>query len=406
MSRAETIEIGFDRPADDRYQRLRLIPWWNQQVLEEARVMVVGAGAIGNEVLKNLALLGVGTIFVIDLDLVENSNLSRSVLFRASDEGRPKALAAAEKTREMNPGVKAIGLKADICHDVGLGLFRSVDLVIGGLDNREARLSINEKCWKVNRPWIDGATETIAGLARVFMPPGGPCYECTMNELDFRLLNMRRSCALFRRGEILEGKVPTTPTTASVVAGIQVQEAVKILHGMEGKDTLAGRGFFFNGQTHDSYVVEYRRRENCLSHRTYREIGELDLATRDTSAGRLLEIARKIHGGNAVLELEHECVHFLECRKCREREEVFSALGRMEEKRARCPGCGRVRVAGLFHAIRGGETFLDRTLDRLGIPPNDLITVKAGRKEFHYELAGDRGFLEIAENGEKKQGRV
>ncbi len=73
---------------EDRYSRLRLIPWWDQERLGRARVMVVGAGAIGNELLKNLALLGIGKIFIADLDGIENSNLSRSILYRAGDEGK------------------------------------------------------------------------------------------------------------------------------------------------------------------------------------------------------------------------------------------------------------------------------------------------------------------------------
>ena len=89
----------------DRYGRLRLIPWWRQERLAAARVLVVGAGALGNEVLKNLALLGVGTVYVIDLDDVEPSNLSRSVLFRAEDGGRPKAEVAAQRAGEINPEV-------------------------------------------------------------------------------------------------------------------------------------------------------------------------------------------------------------------------------------------------------------------------------------------------------------
>src|SRR6516225_7212376 len=83
----------------DRYSRLRLISWWRQERLRDARVLVVGAGALGNEVLKNLALVGLGTIYVIDLDEVERSNLSRSVLFRSEDGGRAKAEVAAHRAR-------------------------------------------------------------------------------------------------------------------------------------------------------------------------------------------------------------------------------------------------------------------------------------------------------------------
>src|SRR3954453_12506956 len=99
MSVAEVLHI--DPNADeDRFARFRLIGWWDQQKLSRARALLIGVGAIGNEILKNLALLGVGNVFVTDLDVVANSNLSRSVLFRGSDCGRPKVEAAAERARD------------------------------------------------------------------------------------------------------------------------------------------------------------------------------------------------------------------------------------------------------------------------------------------------------------------
>src|SRR6476469_2190857 len=103
---------------DDRYSRLRLISWWEQDKLRAAKVLVVGAGALGNEVLKNLALLGVGRIVALDFDHIENSNLTRSVLFRARDRGRPKAEAAAEALRDINPDCRVTPLLANVITDV------------------------------------------------------------------------------------------------------------------------------------------------------------------------------------------------------------------------------------------------------------------------------------------------
>src|SRR5688572_3734677 len=91
---------------DDRFSRFRLIGWWDQERLSRARVLVIGAGALGNEILKNLALLGVGNVFIADLDRVANSNLSRSVLFREQDCGQPKVEVAAERTREIYPAMR------------------------------------------------------------------------------------------------------------------------------------------------------------------------------------------------------------------------------------------------------------------------------------------------------------
>src|SRR5690606_17272143 len=157
-------------------------------------------GALGNEIIKNLALLGVGNVAIADMDRIENSNLSRSVLYRAEHAGQPKATVAAQAAGQIYPDIRATAINANVVYDLGLGVYRWADVVLGGLDNREARLAINRACYKVNRPWIDGAIEVIQGQARVFVPPG-PCYECTMSETDWKLLQMRRSCNLLSKSE-------------------------------------------------------------------------------------------------------------------------------------------------------------------------------------------------------------
>ena len=251
---------------DDRYSRLRLIPWWRQERLAAAKVLVVGAGALGNEVLKNLALLGVGTTIVIDLDEVEPSNLSRSVLFRAEDGGRSKAVVAAARSREINPEVTFHPIHGDVITDVGLGTFADADVVIGCLDNREARLWVNRQCWKVSTPWVDAGIQEIQGVVKVFTPPHSACYECAMTERDYQLLNLRYSCPLLRREDILAGKVPTAPTIASMMAALEVQEALKLLHGLP---VAAGSALVFNGVANQFYSTKLPFRDDCLSHETY-----------------------------------------------------------------------------------------------------------------------------------------
>src|SRR5881275_2991994 len=103
MSTAEILTIRANDPpsADERFSRFGLIAWWDQKKLAEARVLVIGAGALGNEIIKNLALLGVGNIFIADRDRIENSNLSRSILYRESDNGTFKASAAARAAQDI-----------------------------------------------------------------------------------------------------------------------------------------------------------------------------------------------------------------------------------------------------------------------------------------------------------------
>lgn len=376
---------------EDRYDRLRLIPWWDQERLRQARVMVVGAGALGNEILKNLALLGVGRILIADLDDIEDTNLTRAILFRKSDTGRAKALVAAEKVREVNPDVQAEAHVGDVNYDLGLGVYREMDLVFGALDNREARVTINANCWKLGIPWVDGAIEMIQGVARVFVPgEGAPCYECTMSELDYKLLSQRRSCALLSRDDVLQGKVPTTPTVASVIGGIQVQEAVKLLHADRQLPTLAGRGFFFNGLTHDSYLVQYQYREDCPAHEHMFEIVELDASAATLTGREMLALVQADLGSAARVEFERELCTHLRCVQCAETREYFRSLGRVTVSEATCPKCGELCDPVLTHSLGGEETYLDRTLAKLGVPPYDIVTGRAGLNMRHYLLAADR----------------
>src|SRR6188474_779988 len=101
----DPITISLDDDSDDRFGRFRLIGWWDQARLARAKVLVIGAGALGNEIIKNLALLGVGNVLIADMDRIENSNLSRSVLYREGDTGKFKAEVAARAAKDIYPQI-------------------------------------------------------------------------------------------------------------------------------------------------------------------------------------------------------------------------------------------------------------------------------------------------------------
>ncbi len=371
---------------DDRYGSLRLIGWWRQERLAAARVLVVGAGALGNEVLKNLALLGVGTTYVIDLDRVEPSNLSRSVLFRAADGGRPKAEVAAERAVELNPDCRVIGLHGDVITDVGLGLFGDVDVVIGCLDNREARLWVNRQCWKAGTPWVDAGIQEIQGVVKVFVPPDSACYECTMTSRDYELLNRRYSCPLLRREDILEGKVPTAPTIASMMAALEVQEALKILHGLP---VAAGSALVFNGVGNQFYTTKLPRRDDCLSHETYPEPLDLPLGHRDPASALFAAAAASLPGPLA-LALDRDLVTGITCPACGGHTEVFRPRTRVALAEATCPRCDRPGQPEVIHRVEAGTPLADRSLAALGIPPYDVVRVEAPGGTGFFRLAADR----------------
>lgn len=385
----EILKIG-DSSDSGRFSRFDLIGWWEQQRLAEAKVLLIGVGAIGNEVLKNLALLGIGNVVVVDLDTIENSNLSRSVLFRAEDCGRSKAEVGATRAREIYPDIHVQPIVANAVFDLGLGLYRWADVVIGGLDNREARVAINRAAARAGKVWIDGAIERLDGVARVFDPACGPCYECTMNAVDWKMLEARRSCALLSRSEMEQGKVPTTPTTASVIAGIQCQEAVKYLHGL---DVLEGQGFIFEGMSHQSYVVSYTRKDDCPSHELDAPVEVLPWSAAEITVRDFLVRVRQDLGPEAVIETNSDLLASLHCPQCEETETVWTSLGKVTEASARCPRCRENRVPEMVHTLDEHVSCLDRTLTEIGVPRWDILAGRAGLEQRFYEFNGDRDFV-------------
>jgi adenylyltransferase/sulfurtransferase len=371
---------------DDRFDRFRRIEWWKQNRLSEAKVLVIGAGALGNEILKNLALLGAGNIFVADLDSIEESNLSRSVLFRSGDRGKSKAKVAAAAVKSIYPDVNIQAFHGNVIYDLGLGVFEWADVVIGGLDNREARLEINRACWKVNRPLIDGATEVLNGLVRVFAPPDGACYECTMSEQDWALLKERRGCFGMEAAGLPRFVIPTTPITASVIAAIQCQELVKLLHGAP---SLAGNGLVFNGGNNDMYTFRINRNEDCNSHNTFDRIVDTGLSVSVVTAREFLTIALAELGPGAVVEFPHTLLTYLRCPVCGAAEEVFRPVGSLKEDRALCRSCGKVREADTLRHLTGAEDFLDRPVSALAVPPFAIVTASRRGQMVGFRFSGD-----------------
>ncbi len=388
MTHPPTVTVGAQDIHEDRYSRLSLIPWWDQQKIRGTRVLVIGAGALGNEILKNLALLGFEKIVVVDFDKIEESNLSRSVLFRSEDVGQFKAHVAARGAAAISPLTEVRPLIANVVHDCGLGLIAWSDVILAGLDNREARLWINRSAWKMNRPWIDGAIEGINGVARVFLPGSAPCYECTLGEMDWKLLEQRMSCNLLLREANAEGKVPTTPTISSIIAGIQVQEAVKLIHGLP---TIASRGYIFEGLNHTSYLVEYTANPDCMSHYTHERIVELPQRSSELTLAQLLERGKKdLDAGEVTIEFSRDIVHKLVCPQCGAAEERFAPVGSIRFDEGRCPADGQMRAVSTAHSFFGGESFGGRTLDKLGLPLFDVFTARAADREISYLIGGDR----------------
>lgn len=374
-------------PDSDRYHTFGYISWWQQEVVHDATVMVVGAGALGNEVLKNFALMGIGNLLICDFDTIEDSNLSRSVLFRSSDNGRRKVDAAAAAVKALNPDVKVKAWHGDINAEMGLGVFRHVDAIIGCLDNREARLSIDRYSQFVNRPWVDGAIQELMGIVRVFWPGRGANYECTLSDYDYQMISLRYSCPLLARNNLLQGKIPTTPTSASIVAAFQTQEALKLIHGMEVEP---GKGLMINGLTNDVYKTAYPVIEERLHPPLEPIVALPNVTAAGTTVGELLAIARQKLGDDAVLEFSHELVLSMVDPTTGKETAVFKRMATLSEDTLTDPATGAQRDMRLTHRISGDEDFLDRTLAEIDVAPLDIIRARSGQEERYLELTGDK----------------
>jgi molybdopterin/thiamine biosynthesis adenylyltransferase/DNA-binding transcriptional regulator YhcF (GntR family) len=370
----------------DRFGTFEFISWWEREKVQNAKVLVIGAGALGNEVIKNLALMGIGNLFIVDFDKVEAANLSRSVLFRETDNNRSKAEIAAARARSINPDIHVQYLNGDVTTQLGLGVIRRMDVVIGCLDNREARLAVNRFCYWVNKPWVDGAIQELLGLVRVFVPGTGACYECTLTEIARRDLSMRYSCPLLARQNILLGKVPTTPTIASIIGAMQSQEALKLINGLPVE---AGKVTHFNGLVNEMHTTAYSAREDCESHWTYGDITELPARAERTTLADLLRIARADLGPDAMIELDQELITSLECPNCHTIDHVLKPLSAVSFEEAHCPTCGELRESTLTHIISGEENFLHRTLESVGVPALHIVRAHNGVQYRFYELTGD-----------------
>jgi len=381
------LHIGSDIGQDSRFHRQELIGWWDQSLLARTRVLLIGAGALGNEILKNLALVGIGEVVVVDMDVIEYSNLARSVLFREGDIGKAKAKVACAGAQSIFPEILTTALVSNILHDLGLGVFLWADVVVCGLDNREARVAVNRACALTGTPWIDGAIEGLDGVFRVFLSDEAACYECTMNEVDWQTLEARRSCALLNREEMEAGKTPTTATTSSIVAGFQCQELLKIVHGLPVE---GGTGIVINGQFNQVYRVTYPRKDDCLSHDHLDGFVDLGSASHEVAIGEVLRRAEEELGPGTTLELSREIIQHLECPACSSVERIFRPLGCVGMDQAICPRCSTQRYPVLIHNVDSSWEHMEMTPAELGLPPLDILIARNRETSRGFVLDGDR----------------
>jgi len=213
----------------ERYSRqvmLEEIGYEGQLKLKNAKVCVVGIGGLGNPISTRLVAMGIGKIRIVDRDVIELSNLHRQTMFDESDIGQVKVEAAAKKLKKMNPDVEIEALPVSVNDYTALDIVEGCNVVIDALDSVNARYSINKACIKKNIPFITGAAVGVSGQAFTILPKETACYHCVFPALDE---DSMPTCSI-------EG---VHPSILSIIGGIEVAEAVKIITGK--KPNLANK---------------------------------------------------------------------------------------------------------------------------------------------------------------------
>ena len=254
MSLPPLVEPAAELTVDEvrRYSRHLIIPdvgMTGQKRLKNAKVLCVGAGGLGSPALLYLAAAGVGTLGIVDFDVVDESNLQRQIIHGQSDVGRPKAESARDSIREINPNVTVIVHEERLDSDNAMQIFSGYDLIVDGTDNFATRYLVNDACVLLGKPYVWGSIYRFDGQASVFWAEHGPCYRCLYPEPPPP--GMVPSCA--------EGGV--LGVLCASIGSIQVTEAIKLITGIG--EPLVGRLMIYDALEMTYRSVKVRKDPEC-----------------------------------------------------------------------------------------------------------------------------------------------
>ena len=303
----------------DLYNRQFRLEGWSQKLVKNSRVLIIGVGGLGCEIAKNLAMLGVGHLDLVDLDIIEHSNLNRQILFAGAKMGEPKAVVAAKKLAEINQNITIKHYHTSL-ERLDPAIYQAADVIIGGLDSMNARLNLNAQCIRFRKPLVDGGVSGYHGHVYTIFPYQNACYECNplpevendemaactvvgvprkrihcvfkgnmafqekferdpnpkdisdvlfIQKVANKLVNKHNFLPEFNKDDIvkiIDRHDPGIITINAVISALQSHEAVKILHwkkGHKGMGETIKTYVIFNAMTMKFYHIEKDRNPKC-----------------------------------------------------------------------------------------------------------------------------------------------
>ncbi|MFW9894328.1 MAG: ThiF family adenylyltransferase [Candidatus Thorarchaeota archaeon] len=301
------------------YDRQFRLEGWSQKLVKNSRVLIAGVGGLGCEIAKNLSMLGIGHLDLVDLDIIEHSNLNRQILFAGAKIGEPKVVSAAGKLKEINPNIIVKGYHTSL-ERLNPALYQAADVIVGGLDSMNARLNLNAQSIRFKTPLVDGGVSGYHGHVYTIFPYQNACYECNplpeaesddmaactvvgvprkrihcvfKGDMAFRekydrdpnpknideikfiqkvandLVNKHNFLPEYTVDDIvkiIDRHDPGIITINSVISALQSHEVIKILHWKKGHKGLGEpiqNYVVFNGMTMKFYHIEKKRNPEC-----------------------------------------------------------------------------------------------------------------------------------------------
>jgi molybdopterin-synthase adenylyltransferase len=385
------------RRSTEPFARQRLIPGWDQERVERARVLIAGIGALGNACAADLVLTGVRHFALVDNDTVETSNLSRTILFRQGDQGRRKVDAAQQRLAAMAPARDAqiVAIPADVVWGLGWGVFRRMDLVLACLDSTEARAAVGAAAWTHGVPTVVGGIFGFDGGVIVQGAGEGPCVACTFGSKDWSERGVRYSCDEVARLVVPHALIPTTQVIASLTSALMVSEALQVLHGDVSHQ---GVRLHFTGRRPDLCRVLLRRRLRCPYHLTMEYVHEDARLSITMTARALVEHFAASYGADVTIHLGRDFLLTAACKGCGSHLPLWRPRYATNERDLVCDTCwaaGRETVGNPMLettsaiSLKSPSGVLDLSLEALGIPPLHILAVTSNEATGWIELTGD-----------------
>jgi molybdopterin/thiamine biosynthesis adenylyltransferase len=271
---------GIESIDSDIFDRQKRIKGWDQSKIADSTIMVIGAGAIGNEVVKNLVLIGVGKIILIDYDFINPSNLNRCILFNVenAEQKEYKVDAVKSACQKLNPKVEIRTVKDDL-NDIDKTLYENSDVICSCVDNIEARLEANNYAYYYDVPFVDAGIDDFFGTVQSVYSgvKEAPCLQCNVSDIDLELMWKKFSCT----GEEIDnedgetmGIIPAIITTTSIIGGLQTQQVLKFILGIESfrknnkwnstiGQPLIGKQLNYNGLLNKFEIIDKLKNPKC-----------------------------------------------------------------------------------------------------------------------------------------------